>query len=173
LTAHFEEPAMSVLSRSLSAFVLAFTVGFAAGCAAPAPEPASLAGNEPVSSDVAPAQSGTSPAPRTRPAPPMSDPLPPEPVPESRPANPPTGSDSVAALDRSCRTSADCAVKNVGNCCGHMPACVNTNAKPDPDAVQAQCAKQGMASVCGFQEIRSCQCVQGQCEADNAGGMIQ
>jgi hypothetical protein len=159
---------MSVLSRSLSALVLAVAVGFGAGCAAPAPEPTALAGDASSSGDVAPA-----PAPRTRPAPPMSDPLPPEPVPESVPANPPAGTDRVAALDRSCRTGADCAVKNVGNCCGYMPACVNTNAKPDPDAVQAQCAKQGMASVCGFQEIRSCQCVQGQCEADAAAGMIR
>jgi hypothetical protein len=157
---------MSVLSRSLSALVLAVAVGFGAGCVAPAPEPTALAGDASSSTDAAPA-----PAPRTRPAPPMSDPLPPEPVPESVPANPPA--DGVAALDRSCRTSADCAVKNVGNCCGYMPACVNTNAQPDPDAVQAQCAKQGMASVCGFQEIRSCQCVQGQCEADDAAGMIR
>jgi hypothetical protein len=39
--------------------------------------------------------------------------------------------------------------------------------------VQAQCAKQGMASVCGFQEIRACQCVQGRCEADNAAGTVR
>lgn len=162
---------MSVQSRFLSAFVLAIAIGFGAGCAAPAPEPASLADHDAVSGEAAQAPSNPAPTPRT--APPMSDPLPPEPVPESRPANPPTVARGVAALDRSCRTSADCAVKDVGSCCGYRPACVNVDARPDPDAVQAQCAKEGMASVCGFQEIRSCQCVQGQCEADNAANVIR
>jgi hypothetical protein len=164
---------MSVLSHCLSALVLAAVVGFGAGCVAPSPEPAALAAGDPVQGDAARAPSDAAPPGRTRTAPPMSDPLPPQQVPETAAENRPASTDAVAALDRSCRTAADCAVKNVGNCCGYMPACVNTNAKPDPDAVQAQCAKQGMASVCGFQEIRSCQCVQGKCEADNAAGMIQ
>jgi hypothetical protein len=45
--------------------------------------------------------------------------------------------------------------------------CVNKNAKTDPAAVSAQCAKQGIASICGFEEITACQCVNGQCK--NAG----
>lgn len=161
---------MSVLSRSLSALVLAVVVSSGTGCAAPSPGPTALAPDESAAATVR-APSDSAPAERTRPAPPMSDPLPPERVPQSVPATPPAS--AVAALDRSCRTAADCAVKDVGNCCGAMPACVNTNARPDPDAVQAQCAEEGRASVCGFQEIRSCQCVQGQCEADNPAGMIR
>lgn len=161
---------MSALSRSLSACLLAAVVALGAGCVAPSPEPAALASADAAPRDVAPAPSDSAPE-RTRPAPPMSDPLPPQQVLETRPANP--SADPVAALDRSCRSNTDCAVKNVGNCCGYMPACVNTNAKPDPAAVQAQCAKQGMASVCGFQEIRGCQCVQGRCEADDAAGTIR
>ena len=87
--------------------------------------------------------------------------------PFDRPASQrPIGGDS-AAVDRSCKTDADCTVKDVGNCCGYYPACVNVTAKPDPRAVQAQCAKSGMASVCGFREISSCTCVKGQCAADN------
>ncbi len=70
-----------------------------------------------------------------------------------------------AAPDRSCRVASDCAVKNVGNCCGYFPACVNKDARVDPDAVRAQCERSGMASVCGWQEIQSCDCVQGQCTA--------
>ena len=93
----------------------------------------------------------------------MSDPLPPEEVRE--PAAP-------AALDRSCRTSADCVVKNVGNCCGAMPACVNKGARPDPAAVQAQCARQGMSSICGFKEVTGCSCVAGTCQ-DEAGAVAQ
>jgi hypothetical protein len=34
--------------------------------------------------------------------------------------------------------------------------------------VQAECAKKGMMSVCGFPEISSCSCKQGTCEAASA-----
>lgn len=94
--------------------------------------------------------------------PPMSDPLPPERVPDAAAANPPTP-------DRSCRTSADCTVKNVGNCCGYYPSCVNVNSPTDPEGVQAECAARGMSSVCGFPQISGCQCVSGQCR-DVTGG---
>lgn len=95
-------------------------------------------------------------------APPMSDPLPPEPLPAR----------AASAPDRSCRSDADCAVKDVGSCCGAMPACVNVNARPDPAAVQAQCAKQGMSSICGFKEVSGCSCVAGTCQ-DVAGAVAQ
>lgn len=75
--------------------------------------------------------------------------------------------ESPSNPDRSCKTDADCTIKDVGNCCGYYPMCVNTNAKTDPKAVQAQCAKSGMAGVCGFPAISSCRCTQGQCTADN------
>jgi hypothetical protein len=80
---------------------------------------------------------------------------------------------SPTAPDRSCKTDSDCAVKDVGNCCGYFPMCVHKNAKTDPAAVQAQCAKSGMGSICGFQEVKGCQCVQGRCEnvADGAAVM--
>jgi hypothetical protein len=65
---------------------------------------------------------------------------------------------------RSCKTDSDCAVKDVGNCCGAYPMCVSKDAKTNPAAVRAQCAKDGMASTCGFQEVSGCQCVKGQCE---------
>ncbi|MFP5373337.1 MAG: hypothetical protein ACLGHW_00345 [Gammaproteobacteria bacterium] len=87
----------------------------------------------------------------------MSDPLPPEVLPEP------------ASLDRSCRTDADCTVKNVGNCCGYYPSCVNVNSPTDPAGVQAECAARGMSSVCGFPEVSGCQCVSGQCR-DVTGG---
>lgn len=73
---------------------------------------------------------------------------------------------------RSCKTDSDCAVKNVGNCCGAFPSCVNKDAKTDPAAVQAQCAKAGMASVCGFQEVSGCQCVQGECQNITSGAVV-
>lgn len=99
------------------------------------------------------------PAPRPAPsrdeAPRMSDPT---------PATPVAGRDP-ATVNRSCRTDADCVVKDVGNCCGYFPACVNTDAKTDPAAVKAQCAARGMASTCGFAEISACTCSAGQCTA--------
>ena len=66
-------------------------------------------------------------------------------------------------LDYHCTSDADCAVKDIGNCCGTYPACVNKDSPTDPAAVQAQCAKQGRVSACGFQPIDACSCTQGQC----------
>jgi len=92
--------------------------------------------------------------------PPKSTPYPPRVVPKA------------VAVDSSCKTSADCAVKDVGNCCGAMPACVNKDSPTDPAAVQAQCQAKGMMGVCGFREISACQCDNGQCvEAPSENGL--
>lgn len=72
------------------------------------------------------------------------------------------------AVDSSCRTDADCTVKNVGNCCGYYPACVNVDSPTDPEGVKAACAESGMMSVCGFPAIEGCQCVEGSCKAQSA-----
>ena len=87
---------------------------------------------------------------------------------------PPPGTDKPALgqIDTRCRSNADCAVKNVGNCCGAMPACVNRDSITDPQAVQAQCQAKGMMGLCGFREISACQCDNGQCvEAPAANGL--
>lgn len=150
-------------------------------CAAPAPD-SDAAGPTPIATAAAPAGAQGTPTPpevpapirqRTKPAPPMSDPLPAERVPDVQPSpRPPSGSvrapGATGKVDSSCRTDADCTVKNVGNCCGAYPACVNVDSPTDPEGVRAQCAKSGMASVCGFAEISGCQCVQGQCQASNS-----
>lgn len=68
-----------------------------------------------------------------------------------------------ASPDMSCQTSSDCVVKDVGNCCGYYPACVNANAKTDPEAVKKKCEQDGMASICGFADIQSCSCVNQRC----------
>lgn len=67
-----------------------------------------------------------------------------------------------------CQTDADCAVKNVGNCCGYYPACVNKDSPVDPEGVIAACQASGRMSVCGFPQIQSCQCVDSQCR-DSSG----
>lgn len=96
----------------------------------------------------------------------MSDPLPPTPV-----QRPPQAAGQPVVVDTSCSTNTDCTVKNVGNCCGAMPACVNVNSPTDPAAVQAECERKGMMSVCGFREISQCVCTQGQCTAADAPGL--
>jgi hypothetical protein len=66
-------------------------------------------------------------------------------------------------VDYSCHTDADCSVKNVGNCCGALPTCVNRDSPVFPDRVRAQCAKDHMAGTCGFPVIESCVCSEGHC----------
>ena len=86
-------------------------------------------------------------------------------------ATPPRGAETPRAAtaplppDLSCRVAADCTVKNVGNCCGYFPACVNKDSAVDPDAVRAECERTGTSSVCGFQDIQACDCAQGLCRA--------
>ena len=98
----------------------------------------------------------------------------PAPTPESdpSPATPPMGMKSGAVvLDKSCKSDADCAVKDVGNCCGYYPVCVNKDSPTDPAGVQAQCRAKGMVGVCGFPSIASCQCRNGQCESAGNGAI--
>lgn len=78
---------------------------------------------------------------------------------------------SPLAPDTRCSRDADCTVKNVGNCCGAYPACVSTGARVDPDAVAADCARRGLASVCGFREVTACRCVANRCEAAPQGAL--
>lgn len=125
-------------------------------------------------------------APTSTPGAPSAAPAPTAPVAAASPVEPPVAAPPAATLpteetaprsdasnpSRSCKTDSDCAVKNVGNCCGAFPSCVNKDAKTDPDAVQAQCAKAGMASVCGFQEVSGCQCVQGECQNITSGAVV-
>lgn len=77
--------------------------------------------------------------------------------------------DSSIVVDDSCRSDADCVVKNVGNCCGYFPACVNVASPTDPEGVLARCQRDGLMSVCGFPVITGCQCVEGRCRAKDDG----
>ncbi|MEL6544448.1 MAG: hypothetical protein AAFQ82_07465, partial [Myxococcota bacterium] len=79
---------------------------------------------------------------------------------------PKVGSESI---DLSCSVASDCAVKNVGNCCGYFPRCVNVDFKPDPDRVKKECEREGRMGICGFVEIESCECVDQQCVAADSG----
>lgn len=144
----------------LAAMVFALSL---IGCTAPSATPESPAAPEaPVVAEPAPAQ----PAPPAMPEP-AAPPTVAEPAPGSVPALGKTEGPS-----RTCKTDADCTVKDVGNCCGYFPMCVNKDAKTDPAAVRAQCEKDGMASICGFKEISGCQCVQGTCQDIASGEQV-
>lgn len=82
-----------------------------------------------------------------------------------------TAATVVPEVDRSCSVDSDCSIKNVGNCCGYFPACVNKDSPTFPELVAKQCAEQGVAGICGFPEIRACACVEGRCEASDAVSM--
>jgi hypothetical protein len=154
--------------RKLALSSCAWLALAAAACAAPSSQPAtapadaqaqatSAGTGEPQVAPVTPGPATTAPARdldklrklKVR----TGGPLPPRVLPE--PVQP----------DRSCRTDADCAVKNVGDCCGEHPACVNKDSPVDPAAAKAQCAQQGSMSACGFREIDGCRCVDGSCIA--------
>jgi hypothetical protein len=66
-------------------------------------------------------------------------------------------------VNYSCTTAVDCVVKNVGNCCGYYPGCVNASSPTFPDQVRAQCTAQKMHGVCGFPADPGCQCVAHKC----------
>jgi len=82
---------------------------------------------------------------------------------------------SADDVDYTCRTDADCTVKDVGNCCGRYPACVNRESPTFPDRVKAECAKKGEMGICGFREISGCACVEGRCASrgDEDGSVIR
>lgn len=67
-------------------------------------------------------------------------------------------------VDYSCTSDNQCAIKNVGNCCGEYPACVNVDSPTFPEQVKADCARKGVSGICGFPVLEGCQCVEGRCE---------
>ena len=95
------------------------------------------------------------------------------PAPVSAPSTPAKPAATPVVVDSSCKVDADCTVKNVGNCCGYYPACVNVNSATDPAGVQASCHAKGMMSVCGFPEIQGCSCVQGKCAAAGSSNPLR
>lgn len=71
---------------------------------------------------------------------------------------------TAGAVDYSCTSDDQCAIKNVGNCCGEYPACVNLDSPTFPEQVKADCARKGVSGICGFPVLEGCQCIEGRCE---------
>ena len=119
------------------------------------------AANEPTAATPPPAAAVAAPPPAPAPAATLPQPA----------QRPPQDLLVQGGVDYSCNTPADCEVKNVGNCCGRFPQCVNKDSPTFPEQVKAECAAKGMSSVCGFQEIASCDCIEGRCTGvAGAGG---
>jgi len=88
-------------------------------------------------------------------------------------ATPVSAEQSAPVLDFSCQSDSQCVVKNVGNCCGYYPACVNQLSPTDPAGVQAQCAASETMGICGFPQISACACVNQRCEAVTDGAQAR
>ncbi len=103
-----------------------------------------------------------------RPAPRMSTPMPPQVL-------PPQASSSLAVtIDYACHIDSDCAIKDVGSCCGAKSECVNKNSPADPAGVRAQCAKDHLISSCAIRSVTQCGCEQHHCvptERASVGGL--
>lgn len=69
------------------------------------------------------------------------------------------------SIDYSCEVDTDCEIKDVHNCCGAFPKCVNKNAQVDPDFVREVCAEEATAGICGFPVIEECGCQNNVCVA--------
>jgi hypothetical protein len=87
----------------------------------------------------------------------------------------PAASALIGALDLSCKTAADCSIKDVGSCCGYQPRCVNKNAPTYPEQVKAKCAQEGRVSHCGMPTVTGCECLSGKCANLGAAdaGLVQ
>ena len=74
------------------------------------------------------------------------------------------------SIDYSCESDSDCVIKDVHNCCGMYPECVNKDAIVDPGFVMKACSDAGKAAVCGFPSIDSCICNEGRCSGVAVSG---
>lgn len=131
-------------------FALLAGIALIAGCAAPA----TTAATQAAPSDTRAPAAAANPAPASATGTLIAQPV------TTAPA--PAGATPVK-VDTRCTSDAQCVVKNVGSCCGELPACVNADSPTDPAAVQAQCRASGRVGICGFRPISACQCQAGTC----------
>lgn len=68
-----------------------------------------------------------------------------------------------SSIDYSCNTDSECTVKDIHNCCGEYPECVNVDAEVNSEKVTELCEKSDTAAVCGFPTINGCECKDNKC----------
>ncbi len=138
-----------------------------AGC--PQQPSAGPASNAPVGQPSQQVADAIQPRENSRPAPRMSTPMPPQVLPAQ------ASSSLAVTIDYACHIDRDCAIKNVGSCCGAKPECVNKDSPADPAGVRAQCAKEHRVSSCAIRNLTQCGCEQHHCVPKNktpVGGWI-
>ncbi|KAL7577795.1 hypothetical protein ACA910_010550 [Epithemia clementina (nom. ined.)] len=64
-------------------------------------------------------------------------------------------------IDYRCMSDEDCALKDVGNCCGSFMKCTNIDFVPD---YSKRCPDPSRPDACGWVEIDFCVCLNGKCE---------
>lgn len=72
--------------------------------------------------------------------------------------------DYRSAINSSCEWDSDCEIKDVGNCCGYSPECVNKNSFVNGTLVEELCKKEKEGSACGFVSINYCKCSNKRCK---------
>jgi hypothetical protein len=68
--------------------------------------------------------------------------------------------DARQSLDFACEQAVDCEIKDVRNCCGYYPRCVNVNSP-----VPVRPCDDGVVGVCGWPHITHCECVENTCRS--------
>ena len=75
--------------------------------------------------------------------------------------------DYLSSIDRSCIADGDCVIKDVHNCCGYYPQCVNKNAQVNPEMVTMICDKNQLGGICGSDTIKECECMKQKCKPES------
>lgn len=71
-----------------------------------------------------------------------------------------------------CEKDSDCSVKDVHNCCGYYPRCVNIAYPPNITAVEEECRQKQQMSICGFPDVTGCRCVENECKSLQADQVV-
>jgi hypothetical protein len=82
-------------------------------------------------------------------------------------AGPAADGGAAAGPDYSCNEDEDCVIKDVHNCCGAYPRCVNQSSATPPPVCPA-----GVSSVCGWPDIDSCTCKENRCRSMQSGNEV-
>ena len=68
------------------------------------------------------------------------------------------------SIDYSCTSDVECTIKDIRNCCGYYPKCVNINSIPNQKLVIDLCEISESMPICGFQTINHCVCINNICQ---------
>ena len=71
--------------------------------------------------------------------------------------------DYELSINYTCEQAQDCEIKDVRNCCGYHPKCVNKNSIVNGTLVKELCEHGAQTGLCGFQDIKSCKCEKNMC----------